>query len=54
VVFATAGYEQSASNLSQTSLATDMVFGDDGAVHQIPTTTGSVAEGYTLQLTVPT
>jgi protocatechuate 3,4-dioxygenase beta subunit len=54
VVFATAGYEQSVSNFSQTSLATDMVFGDDGAAHQIPTTTGSVADGYTLQLTVPT
>ena len=54
VVFATAGYEQSVRNFSQTSLATDMVFGDDGAAHQIPTTTGSVADGYTLQLTVPT
>jgi protocatechuate 3,4-dioxygenase beta subunit len=54
VVFATAGYEQSVSNFSQTSLSTDMVFGDDGAAHQIPTTTGSVADGYTLQLTVPT
>jgi protocatechuate 3,4-dioxygenase beta subunit len=54
VVFATAGYEQSVSNLSQISLSTDMVFGDDGAAHQIPTTTGSVADGYTLQLTVPT
>ena len=41
-------------NFSQTSLSTDMVFGDDGAAHQIPTTTGSVADGYTLQLTVPT
>jgi protocatechuate 3,4-dioxygenase beta subunit len=54
VVFATAGYEQSVSNFSQTSLSTDMVFGDDGAAHQIPTTTGSAADGYTLQLTVPT
>ena len=54
VVFATAGYEQSVSNLSQTSLSTDMVFSDDGAAHQIPTTTGSVADGYSMELTVPT
>ncbi|MBK5332148.1 MAG: intradiol ring-cleavage dioxygenase [Ilumatobacteraceae bacterium] len=54
VVFAIAGYEQSVSNLSQTSLSTDMVFSDDGAAHQIPTTTGSVADGYSMELTVPT
>jgi protocatechuate 3,4-dioxygenase beta subunit len=54
VVFATAGYEQSVRNLSQTSLSTDNVFGDDGAAHQIPTAAGSVADGYTLELTVPT
>ena len=54
VVFASAGYEQSVRNFSQTSLSTDMVFSDDGAAHQIPATTGSVADGYTLQLTVPT
>jgi protocatechuate 3,4-dioxygenase beta subunit len=54
VVFATAGYEQSVRNFSQTSLSTDMVFSDDGAAHQIPTTTGSVADGYTMELSVPT
>jgi protocatechuate 3,4-dioxygenase beta subunit len=54
VVFATAGYEQSVRNLSQTSLSSDNVFGDDSAAHQIPTTTGSVSDGYTLELTVPT
>ena len=54
VVFASAGYEQSVRNFSQTSLSTDMVFSDDGAAHQIPATTGSVADGYTLELTVPT
>ena len=54
VVFATAGYEQSVSNFSRISLSTDMVFSDDGAAHQIPATTGSVADGYTMQLTVPT
>jgi protocatechuate 3,4-dioxygenase beta subunit len=54
VVFATAGYEQSVRNLSQTSLSSDNVFGDDNAAHQIPATSGSVADGYTLELTVPT
>ena len=54
VVFATAGYEQSVQNLSQTSLERDNVFGDDGAAHQIPTTAGSVADGYTFELVVPT
>ena len=54
VVFASAGYEQSIRNFSQTSLSTDMVFSDDVAAHQIPATTGSVADGYTLELTVPT
>ena len=54
VVFATAGYEQSVQNLAQTSLERDMVFGDDGAAHQIPTTAGSVADGYTCELVVPT
>lgn len=54
VVFASAGYEQSVRNFSQTSLSTDMVFSDDGAAHQIPTTTGSVTDGYTLELNVPT
>ena len=54
VVFESAGYEQSVRNFSQTSLSSDMVFSDDGAAHQIPATTGSVADGYTLELTVPT
>jgi protocatechuate 3,4-dioxygenase beta subunit len=54
VVFASAGYEQSVRNFGQTSLSTDNVFSDDGAAHQIPATTGSVADGYTLELTVPT
>jgi hypothetical protein len=53
-VYATTGYEQSVINLSQTSLSTDMVFSDDGAAHQIPTTIGSVADGYSMELTVPT
>ena len=34
-VYATAGYEQSVRNLSETNLTQDMVFGDDGGIHQI-------------------
>jgi protocatechuate 3,4-dioxygenase beta subunit len=49
-VYATTGYAQSVSNLSQVSLATDMVF-SDGATLEIPTMTGSVAAGYTAALT---
>jgi protocatechuate 3,4-dioxygenase beta subunit len=52
-VYATTGYEQSVSNLSQVSLASDMVFGDDGAVHELGTMTGSVASGLTVTLAVP-
>jgi hypothetical protein len=35
------------------SLATDGVFGDDGGVQQLGTTTGTVDEGLTLKLVVP-
>lgn len=52
VVFATSGYEQSVQNMAQTPLARDNVFGDDSAAHQIPTTAGSVADGYTFELAV--
>ena len=51
-VYATAGYEQSVRTLGQVSLASDMVFSDDGGVHQLGTVTGSVADGYTVALTV--
>ncbi|MEY2583413.1 MAG: hypothetical protein QOE09_3262 [Ilumatobacteraceae bacterium] len=53
VVYATAGYEKSISNFAQTPLSRDNVFSDDGAAHQIPTATGSVGSGYTLELAVP-
>jgi protocatechuate 3,4-dioxygenase beta subunit len=53
LVYATPGYEQSVVNLSQVSLATDMVFGDDAAVHQIPAMAGDVQSGYRATLTVP-
>jgi protocatechuate 3,4-dioxygenase beta subunit len=51
VVFAEPGYSASVSNLSRTSLASDMVF-SDGATLQVPTMTGSVADGYAAALTV--
>lgn len=52
-VYATAGYEQSASNLARTSLDGDNVFGDDGGTSQLATVTGAVAQGYAVALTVP-
>lgn len=50
-VYATPGYSASVTNLAQTSLATDLVF-SDGATLEIPSVTGSVAEGFTAALTV--
>ena len=50
-MYATTGYEQSVRNLSQVSLATDKVF-SDGAALETPTVTGSVADGYVINLTV--
>ena len=40
-VYATAGYEQSVRTLGQVSLASDMVFSDDGGVRQLGTVTGN-------------
>jgi protocatechuate 3,4-dioxygenase beta subunit len=51
-VYATSGYEQSVANLSQVSLASDMVFGDDGGVHELGTIRGSVASGLVVALQV--
>jgi protocatechuate 3,4-dioxygenase beta subunit len=50
-VYATSGYEQSASNLAQTSLDRDMVF-SDGYDDQLATVTGSVRGGMTATLTI--
>ncbi|HVZ34249.1 MAG TPA: intradiol ring-cleavage dioxygenase [Polyangiaceae bacterium] len=50
-VFATSGYEASASNLKQLSLATDLVFAD-GASLQTPVIMGSVSAGYVVTLPV--
>jgi protocatechuate 3,4-dioxygenase beta subunit len=51
-VYATTGYEQSVSNLSSLSLTTDGVFGDDGGASQLGTVTGSVDDGYVVNLAV--
>jgi protocatechuate 3,4-dioxygenase beta subunit len=51
LVYATSGYEASVTNLSQVSLASDMVF-SDGASLELPTISGSVAGGLTAALTV--
>jgi hypothetical protein len=39
--------------LSQVSLQSDMVFGDDGGARQLGTISGSVADGLTVELAVP-
>lgn len=46
-------YPGSSSNLSRLSLDTDMVFRDDGAVHELATVSGDANSGYTLTLRVP-
>ncbi|MBS1907237.1 MAG: intradiol ring-cleavage dioxygenase [Actinobacteria bacterium] len=51
-VYATGGYDGSAQNLAQISLASDNVFGDDGGALQIAATTGDITAGYTAALTV--
>jgi protocatechuate 3,4-dioxygenase beta subunit len=52
-VYATPGYEQSVSNMNGASLERDMVFADDGGVHQLGTMSGSVADGLVVELAVP-
>jgi protocatechuate 3,4-dioxygenase beta subunit len=50
-VYATSGYTASASNLSQISLASDMVF-SDGAALELATMSGSVSGGLVAMLSV--
>ncbi|GGK80455.1 dioxygenase family protein [Mangrovihabitans endophyticus] len=52
-VYATAGYGQSVTNMSNVTLATDNVFGDDSAATELGTVTGSVSAGYVATLRVP-
>ena len=51
LVYATSGYQSSITNLSQVSLASDMVF-SDGSSLELATITGSIATGLTATLTV--
>ncbi len=48
----TSTYPSSAANLSRTSLTRDMVFGDDGGIHQLATVTGDATSGYVANLTI--
>src|SRR3954470_17487005 len=50
-VYATTGYESSASNLSRVSLRSDMVF-SDGVSTQTPSMTGNASSGYVSSLVV--
>jgi protocatechuate 3,4-dioxygenase beta subunit len=50
-VYATTGYSASVSNLSQITLASDNVFGDDEAALQMGAVSGSVSSGFTVTLT---
>lgn len=52
-VYATPEYANSVGAFSRISLTTDMVFSDDGGEHQLGTVTGSLADGYTVELAVP-
>ena len=52
-VYATEGYSGSIQTLSGVSLAGDNVFGDDGGVRELGTVSGSVADGLTVELSVP-
>lgn len=49
-VYAQSGYQTSVTNLSQVSLDSDNIFGDDGGTSQLATVTGDVASGYTVSL----
>jgi protocatechuate 3,4-dioxygenase beta subunit len=51
-VYAQTGYEQSVTNLSQVSLDSDNVFGDDGGKSQLATVTGDVESGLKVSLAV--
>lgn len=51
-VYTLPAYDGSARNLSQITLATDNVFGEDGGALQMATIGGSASSGYTAALTV--
>jgi protocatechuate 3,4-dioxygenase beta subunit len=47
-----AGYEASVSSFAAVSLATDGVFGDDSAAHELATVTGDATNGFVATLQV--
>ncbi|MBS1672657.1 MAG: intradiol ring-cleavage dioxygenase [Actinobacteria bacterium] len=51
-VYASSGYDGSTRNLSQISLTSDNVFGDDGGALQLAAVSGDVSKGYSATLTV--
>lgn len=51
-VYATDGYAASRQTLSEVSLSSDMVFGNDGGIQQIGAISGSIGSGLTVELPV--
>ena len=51
-VYAQAGYEDSVGTMSDVTLISDNVFGDDGGASQLGTVTGDVTSGYNVSLAV--
>lgn len=51
-VYGRGRYSGSARNLARVSLATDNVFRDDRAIHQLATVTGNVQDGFVANLTI--
>lgn len=51
-VYASGTYGPSASNLTRTSLSSDMVFREDGGLYQLATMSGSASAGYVASLTI--
>jgi protocatechuate 3,4-dioxygenase beta subunit len=51
-VYAQSGYEASVSTLSEITLDSDNIFGDDGGASQLGAVTGDATRGYTVTLTV--
>lgn len=51
-VYALSAYDGSAENLAQITLASDNIFGDDGAALQMATISGDTSTGYITSLTV--
>jgi protocatechuate 3,4-dioxygenase beta subunit len=51
-VYAQAGYEDSVGTMSEVTLTSDNVFGDDGGASQLGTVTGDVTSGYNVSLAV--